>query len=111
MVRRTAFEELRHSWALLAFVLAALFVMFPLPPLALLAAPVAGSLGAPWPLVLTLALGGIVPWALETGAFRPATRFFGLRPAWALTLPLAGALYGGMTLDSALRHAAGKGGW
>ena len=111
MVRRTAFDELRHSWALLTFVLAGLCVMFPLPPAALLAALIAWPLGKPWPLVLALFLGGLVPWALQTAAFRPTTSFFGLRPAWTLTLPLAGVLYGGMTLDSALRHAAGESEW
>jgi hypothetical protein len=35
-------------------------------------------------------------------------RFFGL-PAWrAASLPLAGVLYGGMTLDSAWRHLRGR---
>jgi hypothetical protein len=35
-------------------------------------------------------------------------RFFGLPLAWAVTLPLAGLLYGAMTVDSALQHAAGR---
>jgi hypothetical protein len=37
-------------------------------------------------------------------------RAFDLRPRWALTLPLAGTLYGMMTVDSALRGPRG-GGW
>jgi hopene-associated glycosyltransferase HpnB len=105
MVRRTAFDELRYSWRLLALTLALLLLMFLLPPLALAAAPVAGASGAGWPLILALVLGGLVPWALQVAAFLPSVRFFGLRPVWALTLPLAGALYSGMTLDSAVRHA------
>jgi hypothetical protein len=35
----------------------------------------------------------------------PAARAFDLSPAGALTLPLAGVLYAGMTVDSALRGA------
>jgi hypothetical protein len=38
-----------------------------------------------------------------TALYLPAIRFFRLNPAWALTLPVAGCFYGGMTLDSALR--------
>jgi hypothetical protein len=40
---------------------------------------------------------------------RPAVKFFGLPGVRAWTLPLAGALYGLMTLDSALR--GGRGDW
>lgn len=100
MVARTAFAELRRSWSRLAAALGLMAVMFPLPPLlvALFAAsPAASALG-------------LAAWAVATGTFLPAVRFFGLSPAWALTLPLAGALYGAMTLSSAAasrRTAAG----
>jgi len=69
----------------------ALALMFPLPPLLVAAAPVSPSGAA-----LALAAWGVI-----TATFVPAVRFFGLSPAWALTLPLAGVLYGGMTLSSA----------
>ncbi len=111
MVRRSAFDELRYSWALLALVVALLTLMFALPPLALAAALATGASGAGWPLVLTLLLAGIVPWSLQVAAFLPSVRFFGLHPAWALTLPLAGTLYGGMTIDSARLHAVGVRRW
>jgi hypothetical protein len=111
MVRRTAFDELGYSWALLLLVLGLLFVMFPLVLLALAAAVAAAPLGAPWPLVLALALAGLVPWALQTTAYVPTVRLFGLPLRWAFTLPLAGTLYGGMTLDSARVHAAGAQAW
>lgn len=111
MVRRSAFDELRYSWALLVLVVAVLVVMFPLPPLALAAAVAAGTSGASWALVLALTLGGLVPWALQLAAFLPAVRFFGLRPVWALSLPLAGTLYGGMTIDSARLHLIGVRRW
>jgi hopene-associated glycosyltransferase HpnB len=111
MVRRSAFDELRYSWVLLALVVALLTLMFALPPLALATALAAGASGAGWPLVLVLALSGLAPWALQLVAFLPAVRFFGLHPAWALTLPLAGMLYGGMTIDSARLHAQGVRQW
>ncbi len=107
MVRRTAFTELRHSYALLAVAVAGLLLLFALPvalvPLGI-AAAVAGSpvWGA------ALAALGAAGW-LATGAVaRPATRFFGLAAGWALALPLAGVLYGGMTIDSGRRHLQGR---
>jgi hypothetical protein len=108
MVRRSAFTQLRRSRALLTAVLAALAVLFAAPPAAVaagLAGLPAGWDGAAW------CLGaGAAGWGLAAVAALPATRHFGLRPRWALTLPLAGILYGGMTLDSALRGPRG-GGW
>lgn len=39
--------------------------------------------------------------------YRPATRFYGLSRPYAFALPLVAALYIAMTVDSAVRHAAG----
>jgi len=72
------------------------------------------------PLLLLLALGGIVVshmlpmlllcWpalVLMVFIYWPTVRFYGLSPLWALTLPIAGALFGAMTLSSALAHHLG----
>jgi hypothetical protein len=106
MVRRTAFTELRHSWLRLAGVLATMALMFLAPPLLL-----AGGLAlAPLePRALLVAGAGLASWALLAALYRPALRFFGLSGARAPALPLVGALYGLMTLDSALR--GGRGDW
>jgi hopene-associated glycosyltransferase HpnB len=108
MVRRSAFTQLRRSWLLLGATLVGLALLF-LVPLACvaggLAALLLGDAGGWAPLA-----AGVVAWALAAVVALPAVRAFGLRPAWALTLPLGGALYGGMTLDSALRGPRG-GGW
>lgn len=98
MVARTAFVQLRRSWLLLAATLACLALLFPLPVLLLGAVvyePTAAALGA-------------LAWLCSSLVFRPAVRHFGLGRAWSWTLPLAGTLYGLMTLDSALR---GRGDW
>ena len=92
MVARTAFAELRGSWGRLAVVLALLGLMFPLPPLLVALTPFAPAAGAL----------GLAAWAAMTATFLPSTRFFGLSPVWALALPVAGVLYGAMTLSSAL---------
>ena len=118
MVRRTAFTELGHSWLRLAGALAALAMAFVVPPFLLVAGGVLSLLAwveaLPLPLVWTvmLACKGILAWALLAHLFRPAVTFFQLRAGWRWTLPLAGLLYGGMTLDSACQHLGGKGsGW
>ena len=103
MVRRTAFTELRHSWARLSACLLGLALLFVVPPLAMLVAP---ALASPWSAV-TLAAGALA-WLLPAASFVPAVRAHRLWPTWALSLPVAGILYGAMTLDSAIRHAGGR---
>jgi len=103
MVRRSAFEELRHSWSLLAATVAGLLLLFAVPPGLLATGLLVGG-----PLRPALTPLGAGAWALMTALFLPTVRFFGLHPAWALTFPAGGLLYGAMTVDSALRHAAGR---
>lgn len=108
MVRRTAFDQLRYSWPLLGATLAGLMLLFPLPPALAVLGLVLGLGGGASPgAAAALGLVGFAGWAVMTIAFLPAVRFFGLRRAWALTLPAAGVLYGGMTADSARRHLQG----
>jgi hopene-associated glycosyltransferase HpnB len=108
MVRRSAFTQLRRSPLLLAGTLAGLALMFLVPP-ACVAAGAAGLAAGVTGAGPALA-AGLAGWALAAVVALPATRAFDLRPGWALALPLAGALYGAMTLDSALRGPRG-GGW
>jgi hypothetical protein len=95
MVRRTAFTQLRHSWALLALTVALLALLFVAPPALTVVAAIVGD-------TFTLVLAATA-WVLLTALYVPTVRYFGLSPAWALTLPLAAVLYGAMTVDSALR--------
>ena len=107
MVRRSAFTELRHSWVRLAACLAALCVAFVAPTAAALAALAWQGPAALSARCLTGFLAGSAT-AVMAHVYRPALGSHGL-PAWrALTLPLAGILYGAMTLDSAMRHALGR---
>jgi hopene-associated glycosyltransferase HpnB len=107
MVRRTAFTELRHSYALLAVTVAGLAVLFALPPALVPVGAVVAATGRPgWG--ATLAALGAAGWLATAAVAWRATRFFGLAPGWALALPLAGVLYGGMTLDSGRLHLLGR---
>ncbi len=90
MVSRTAFAQLGRSYVLLAATAVMLALAF-VAPVALLAFPPAGT-----------ALGGAA-WLLQAALAAPTVRYFRLNPLWSLTLPLAGVLYGAMTIDSALR--------
>ena len=106
MVRRTAFTQLRHSWALLALTVFGLALLFALPvALVPLGAAVAATGEPAWGTALTVL--GAAGWGATALVHRPATRFYGLAWWWALTLPVAGVLYGGMTLDSGRRHLLG----
>lgn len=105
MVRRSAFDQLRYSWLLLAGAAAGLVLLFGVPP-TLLAIAAAAPFVAGWR--VTLALLGLAAWAVMTLVFLPSVRLLGVRPVWAVSFPLSGLLYAAMTVDSALRHTLGR---
>jgi hopene-associated glycosyltransferase HpnB len=90
MVARSAFAQLRYSTALLLVCAALLTLAFWVPPAALLSHdPRVWGAGA-------------VALAAMLATYVPVLRYYRLSPLWALTLPLAGTLYLGMTVSSAL---------
>jgi hopene-associated glycosyltransferase HpnB len=98
MVSRTAFNQLRHSWLLLAATLLGLVATYLLPPLLLLT-------GRPVDVV-----AGACAWALMSLCYAPMVRFYRLNPLWTLTLPAAAAWYAAATLHSAWQYQRGRGG-
>jgi hopene-associated glycosyltransferase HpnB len=96
MVARSAYTQLGHSPWLLAGTLLGLAVLYLLPPLAVLAAP--------WHRDPILAAAAAGAWMLQAASFGPTLALYGRGLAFGLLLPVAGALYAGMTLDSGLRH-------
>ena len=102
MVARSAYTQLNHSPGLLAGTLAGMILVYIVPPLAALSAPLHGDGPA--------ALIGVAAWVLMALTAWPTYRLY-RQPVWApALLPLAGAVYGAMTLDSARRHRRGRGG-
>ena len=101
MVARSAFTQLRHSWLLLAGTVAGLTLLYLLPPLLVLA----------WPLHRDAAAAAVATaaWALMAASFAPTLALYERAPGWGFALPLAGALYTAMTVDSARRHARREG--
>jgi len=114
MVRRTAFTELRYSWLRLVGTVMGMALMFLLPPLLTVWGVLwcLACIGGILPVVsvsgLMILVSGVSAWLLTAVVYRPAVRFFALPTVRTWTLPLAGLLYGAMTLDSALRHATGR---
>ncbi len=102
MVARSAYTQLRHQVLLLIGVLAGMIFLYGVPSL--------GVLLYPWHGEGAAALLGAAAWSLMAATAWPTFRLYGQAPWRALTLPLAGALYGAMTFDSARRHWLGRGG-
>ncbi len=102
MVARSAFTQLRHSTLLLAGTVAGMALLYCVPPMAALAGLLAGD--APTALV------GLAGWALMSLAFLPVLRLYRRPALLAPSLPLAGCLYGLMTVGSAVAFWRGRGG-
>jgi len=102
MVRRTAYTQLRYQPILLLGTVLGMGLLFLAPPALLLLAPVFGHYLA--------AVSAAATWLLMAALYQPTRTLYGLSPVWLFSLPLAGILYTGMTLDSARMHYRRRGG-
>jgi hopene-associated glycosyltransferase HpnB len=102
MVARSAYTQLRYSPALLVATVLGLLITYLVPPATLITGVVTGS-------ALPALLGGIA-WLMMTCTYVPMLRFYGVASPAALLLPATALLYLAMTVDSARRHALGRGG-
>jgi hypothetical protein len=102
MVARSAYTQLRYSPLLLCGTVLGMALVYLVPPAATIAGAVAGD--------VTLGTLGAAAWALMTATFVPMLRFYRLSAPRAASLPLIALLYLAMTIDSARRHALGRGG-
>ena len=102
MVSRTAYTQLRYSPLLLAGTVAGMLLLY-VTPVAAVAVGIARKR-------TPVTAAGMAAWTVMSIAYAPTLRLY-RQPLWrAVTLPLVGMLYTAMTVDAALRHAAGKGG-
>lgn len=101
MVARTAFVQLRHSFALLAGTVIGMAVLYLAPPAAALAGIATGS-------AALIALGAAA-WVLMAFAYAPTLGLYGRPRFEALLLPAAALLYTSMTIASAWRSLTGDG--
>jgi hopene-associated glycosyltransferase HpnB len=102
MVARTAYTQLRYSPLLLAGTIAGMLLLYFI--------PVAAAFAGLRRRRADIALPGMLAWSSMAILYAPTLRLYGVNPSNALALPLAAALYTGMTLDSARRHAQMRGG-
>ena len=109
MVARSAYTQLRYSPALLAGTVAGLCWLYLLPPAATLGG-LAGVVAGGGPAAWWCLSAGLAGWALMTLTYGPVLRLYGLSLWRAPCLPLIAVLYTAMTVDSARRHRAGRGG-
>ena len=109
MVARSAYTQLRYSPALLACVVAGLAWLYLLPPVAAIGGLAALAAGAGTTAAWSAA-AGLAGWAVQAVTFVPVLRLYRLSWLRAPALPLVALLYAGMTVDSARRHYAGRGG-
>ena len=98
MISRTAFNQLRHSYALLVATIVGLLAVYLAPPLLLLT-------GEPVMMVL-----GALAWLLMTACYLPMVRFYRVPYAYAVLLPAVALFYAAATIRSAVQYAAGQGG-
>ena len=95
MVARTAYTQLQYSPAILVGCVLALLWTFVFPVVGLF---------APDPAARTAA---IVAGVTAAVTYLPTLIYYRRSPAWALMLPIVGALYLAMTVDSAYRYSRG----
>jgi len=102
MVARTAYVQLDHSPAALVGTVIGMCLMY--------LAPVVGVLVGAWTSDWPAATAAVCAWGLITIAYWPTLKLYRQPRVRALLLPIAAVLYTLMTLDSARRHYAGRGG-
>lgn len=102
MIARSAYHQLRYSPGLLAGTVLGLLLLYAVPPAATAAGAATGRLAA--------LVAGALAWTIMTLTYVPMLRFYGLSPLRALALPAVALMYAAMTVDSARRHRAGRGG-
>lgn len=101
MVARNAFEQLNGSALALAGAIAAMLLIYAVPPVAALG----GSMTGNW----TMGFLGLSAWLMMAIAFGPTLRLYG-QPVWpGLLLPVTALLYALITLDSAQKPWRGEG--
>lgn len=102
VVARTAFDQLGYSGWALAGTVAAMLLVFVVPPVVAITILAHGEVAA-----LVIAL---LAWFMMAAAEAPTLRLYGLKAWHGIVLPVAALLYTGMTIDSAVRHWLGRGG-
>ncbi len=97
MVSRTAFTQLRYSWALLALTIIGMTLVW-LVPVYEVVFGVSGRFFC-----------GLIAYLLSVASFGPTLRRYGLDRAWGFALPAIALFYMAATVGSAVNHWRGTG--
>ena len=103
LVARTAFNQLNYSWILLIGTIIGMALVYLVPPLAVI-----------WGIAtreMSVLATGAIAWLIMSLAYLPTIRLYRLSPLWTFSLSAIALLYGLMTIDSAIKHFQGKGGF
>ncbi len=109
MVARSAYTQLQHSPVLVVATVAALIIVYAVPPIAAIAGIVA-TVVSPSAAAVVCATCGLVAWAVMAVTYVPTLSLYRLAGIRAAALPAIAMLYAAMTVDSARRHRRGAGG-
>ena len=101
MVKRTAFTQLDRSYLLTGGTVAAMTLLYLVPPVGTVVGAARRN--------VRLAAASALAWLAMAFAYRPAGRLYDRTIPETLLLPLSAALYCAMTVDSAVAHARGRG--
>ena len=102
MVARSAYTQLRYNPLLLTGTVAGLLFLYVLPPAGATIGLATGNVLA--------AAAGLAGWAIMSVTYLPMLGLYRVSVFRAPTLPLIALMYAAMTVDSARRHYAGRGG-
>ncbi len=102
MVARTAYEQLGNSLIILIGTIAAMVIIYLLPPFS----AIVFFFGGP----LELMIVGLTCWLMMGIAYKPTLSFYGMSQFWILLLPLSAFIYTLMTISSAINYLRGRGG-
>ena len=102
MVARTAFVQLRRSILLVTLSTVGMVFLYLVPPIALIVGVKHSD--------LAVVVFGAAGWSVMAASIVPTLKLYGLNAAYSVFIPVAGCLYGIMTISSALRDRRGKGG-
>jgi hopene-associated glycosyltransferase HpnB len=112
MVARSAYTQLDHSPRLLLGTVLGMLLAYVMPLVAFLGGTYAGMFLPieDFGVAFAAVVAGMTAWGLMALAAWPTYRHYAQPAGLTLLLPLAALLYTLMTLDSARRHRAGRGG-
>lgn len=103
MIARTAFYQLNYSWLLLIGTILGLTLVYLIPAIALIWGIIEGD--------TTIATIGLLTYCLMSLAYFPTIKLYQISPLWSCSLSAIAFFYGLMTIDSAIKHLQGKGGF